>query len=130
AELAQILAHETAHLSRRDDVALLIQCVIEAMLPWHPAVRFLTRQIDFEREVACDDAAIETQGARPYAACLTHLAELALPAHTLTASSISSHLVRRIDLLLDRTRHTGTRVLKSRLIVISALLVTACWAAA
>jgi erythromycin esterase-like protein/beta-lactamase regulating signal transducer with metallopeptidase domain len=112
--------HEAAHLARRDDYALFLQRAIEALLAWHPAVRWISRQIDFEREVACDDFVVAASGnPRSYASCLTRLAELAsLPASSLLAAGVIEEgrdLARRIDMLLDRTRHAGTRLLHARL---------------
>ena len=66
------MVHEAAHLARWDDYGLLAQRFIEALFPWHPVVRWITRQMDLEREVACDDFVVEATGqARQYASCLT-----------------------------------------------------------
>ena len=78
AELDQIGLHEAAHLARRDDYALLFQRVIEALFALHPVVRWIARQIDLEREIACDDLVVEATGRpRSYASCLTRVVELA-----------------------------------------------------
>ncbi len=99
--------HEAAHLARRDDYALLVQRILEAVFWPHPAVRFIARQLDVEREIACDDRVVNATG-EPcvYAACLTRVLEtcgaagagFAAPAMAGSRSSIS----RRIRLLLDR----------------------------
>ena len=120
AELEQIGLHEAAHLARIDDYALIVQRIIESLFAFHPVIRWITRQIDLEREIACDDLVIAATGrAREYAACLTRVAELSgrrRPALAAApAADDRSHLARRIDMLLDRTRHTGTRLLKARL---------------
>src|SRR6185369_6333901 len=76
-ELDQVVMHEAAHLARWDDYALLLQRAIEALFTLHPVVRWITRQLELEREVACDDFVIEATGrARSYATCLTRMAEL------------------------------------------------------
>ena len=62
AELDQIGLHEAAHLARKDDFALLAQRVIEALFALHPVVRWITRKIDLEREIACDDFVVEATG--------------------------------------------------------------------
>jgi TonB family protein len=118
AELEQICLHEAAHVARYDDWALLLQRTVEALFVFHPVVRWIARQIDLEREIACDDFVISATGKpRPYASCLTHVAELAVgySSSSVAASVIeSSHLTRRINMLLDKTRHTGTHILKLR----------------
>lgn len=130
-ELDQIRLHETAHLLRRDDIALLIQRTIEALFVLHPVVRWITRRIDLEREIACDDFVIGHTGqARPYASCLTRVVEIAGGVRSpkmgtsvaAAATEERSHLARRIEMLLDKTRHTGTRLLKIRLLLMVAAL--------
>ncbi len=134
AELDQIRVHETAHLLRRDDIALLIQRVMEALFALHPIVRWITRRIDLEREIACDDFVIEQTGkARPYASCLTRVVEIAGGMRSSIAASAAteerSHLARRIEMLLDKTRHRGTRLLKLRLLFVLTALTALAWVA-
>jgi beta-lactamase regulating signal transducer with metallopeptidase domain len=119
AELEQICLHEAAHVSRYDDWALLAQRLIETLFVPHPLVRLISNRIDLEREIACDDLVISMTGlSRPYAACLTHVAELAggFSNSTMAATAIVEHsnLTRRVDMLLNRTRHAGTRLLRVR----------------
>jgi beta-lactamase regulating signal transducer with metallopeptidase domain len=126
-ELEQIRIHETAHLLRRDDVALLIQRTIEALFALHPVVRWITRRIDLEREIACDDFVVAHTGqARPYASCLTRVVEIAGGVRSsivaAAATEERSHLARRIEMLLDKTYHKGTRLLKIRLLLMAAAL--------
>ncbi len=132
AELDQIRVHETAHLLRRDDVALLIQRTVEAFFALHPVVRWITQRIDLEREIACDDFVVEQTGnARPYASCLTRVVEIAGGLGSSMAASAAtegrSHLAKRIEMLLDKTRHKGTSLLKFRLLLmVAALAALAC----
>ncbi len=126
-ELEQIRLHETAHLTRRDDIALLIERSIEALFALHPVVRWITRRMDLEREIACDDFVVEQTGqARPYASCLTHVVEIAGGVRSslvaAAATEERSHLARRIEMLLDKTRHKGTRLLKIRFLLMAAVL--------
>jgi bla regulator protein blaR1 len=126
-ELEQIRLHETAHLTRRDDIALLIERSIEALFALHPVVRWITRRMDLEREIACDDFVVEQTGqARPYASCLTHVVEIAGGVRSslvaAAATEERSHLARRIEMLLDKTRHKGTRLLKMRFLLMAAAL--------
>jgi VWFA-related protein len=119
-ELEQIGLHEAAHLARRDDYALLAQRTIEALFACHPVVRWITRQVDLEREIACDDIVVETTGlARRYADCLTRIVELCGGVRASWASTPAaddrSHLARRVDRLLERNREGGTRPGKARL---------------
>jgi Ca-activated chloride channel family protein len=119
-ELTQIGLHEAAHLARRDDYALLAARAIEAVLPFHPVVRWIARQIDLERELACDDFVLESIGVpRSYAACLLRVLELCSGARaSWAATGMAGHrsqLTRRVDRLLERNRGTNTRPGKARL---------------
>jgi beta-lactamase regulating signal transducer with metallopeptidase domain len=68
-EIEQICLHKAAHVARYDDWALLIQRLIETIFVLHPLVRWISKQIHLEREIACDDVVISMTGlARPYAA--------------------------------------------------------------
>jgi len=127
-EIDQIGLHDTAHFARFDDWALLVQRTIEAVLFFHPVVRWIMRQIDLEREIACDDLVVRATGsARPYAACLTRVVELSggVRGSLVAAAAVTeegSHLSRRVEALLDRRRNTATRVLFSRLAMAVAML--------
>ena len=115
AELDHIVMHELAHLQRRDDWTNLVQRLIEAALPIHPAVYCLSRRMSLEREMACDDWVIAATGtAKPYAASLTKVAELSQfgPEGILAASATGSQsqLLRRVRHMLDRTRNAAPKV--------------------
>jgi beta-lactamase regulating signal transducer with metallopeptidase domain len=132
-EFDQIGLHEAAHLARWDDYSLLVQRTVEALFALHPVVRWIARQIDLEREIACDDRVIASLG-RPlsYATCLTRVVELSAGRRSLLAAAATenrSHLARRIDMLLDRARHTGTRLLKPHLALVVTALAGMAWAA-
>lgn len=70
--LQSILAHELAHFRRWDYAVNLLQSLIEALLFYHPAARWISRQIRIEREHACDDLAVSLLGnnRRRYACAL------------------------------------------------------------
>ena len=132
-ELEQIGIHEVAHLLRGDDYALLIQRTLEALFALHPVLRWVSRRIDMEREVACDDLVIAATGdPLPYAACLIRVVQItggirATPIATSAADR--SHLARRVDLLLDNTRHLGTHLLGIRLALATICLAAMSWGA-
>lgn len=129
-DLERIALHEAAHLARRDDYTLFAQRVIEALFALHPVVRWLTRQIDLEREIACDDIVVgSTEHARTYADCLTRTVVLCGGVRTsLAGANVAdsrSHLSRRIELLVDRSRNVTTGLLKRKIALIGVILVCA-----
>jgi beta-lactamase regulating signal transducer with metallopeptidase domain len=78
-QLELILAHELAHIRRRDFLANLIQTAIETCLFYHPAVWWVSRMIRIEREACCDDLVVATTGERlSYARALVRLAEVCI----------------------------------------------------
>lgn len=108
-EFEQVLVHELAHIQRRDDWTNLAQKLIEAVWFFHPAVRWIGRRLNLEREIACDDWVVSvTGGARPYAACLTKLAGLSMfapkPQLAHGVAGTKPQITRRVEALLDRQR--------------------------
>ena len=77
-EVEAILAHELAHVMRKDFIFNILQSVVEALFYFHPAVWWLSSQISNERESACDDIAIELINSKiNYARALVAIQEMA-----------------------------------------------------
>ncbi len=53
-----LIAHELAHVRRRDGIANWLQVLAQALLWWNPAVWWLNARIRSERELCCDDAVL------------------------------------------------------------------------
>lgn len=102
-EVEAILAHELAHIARRDWIFNLVQAFIEALFYYHPAVWWVSAVIRSERENCCDDAALTATG-NPliFAKALVQVQELATPAPRLALGIGGSS--RRRPLLLERVR--------------------------
>jgi beta-lactamase regulating signal transducer with metallopeptidase domain/Tfp pilus assembly protein PilF len=114
-DLDQICRHEAAHLARRDDYTLFLQRITEAVFFLHPLVRWVTRQLDLEREIACDDAvARSTDSARTYADCLTRMVitcgGVRPSLAAANAAESRSHLSRRVELLLRPGRNDASEL--------------------
>jgi beta-lactamase regulating signal transducer with metallopeptidase domain len=61
-ELEAILAHEIAHILRKDYLVNILQSIVELLFFYHPAVWFLSTILRTERENCCDDIATELCG--------------------------------------------------------------------
>jgi beta-lactamase regulating signal transducer with metallopeptidase domain len=74
-ELAQIVAHELAHVKRRDLVWGWIPEVARMIYFFHPVAHWAAARIRLERELACDQVAMHTSGRTPaeYAETLVHV---------------------------------------------------------
>ena len=116
--LDEIVMHEQAHLDRYDDWLQLLQAVVSSIAGLHPAVRFLVRRMDVDREAACDDCVVSRTGAtRRYASSLLAAAEASSPkagkmfvAGVPTAITTASALRVRVGRLLDPTRDRSARL--------------------
>jgi beta-lactamase regulating signal transducer with metallopeptidase domain len=59
-QLEAVLAHELAHVCRADYLWNLVQTMVETLLFFHPAVWWLGRRLREQRELCCDDVAVES----------------------------------------------------------------------
>jgi uncharacterized protein YjbI with pentapeptide repeats/beta-lactamase regulating signal transducer with metallopeptidase domain len=113
-EIDQISLHELAHLLRHDDWTNGLQRVITSLLFFNPAVWFIARQMDVEREVACDDYVLELTGAvRTYAFCLTKMAEITSWPHQPLAAPGVFTTRKNISIRVERLLRTGRAISSS-----------------
>lgn len=114
-DLDRVLLHELAHVRRSDDWVNLFERITLALLFFSPGIYFIARQMDLEREVACDDWVLEKAAENvPYARCLARIVEmtqwpyraLAAPGVFVTRKSMSI----RIERLLARGRDVRVRL--------------------
>ncbi len=110
--MAGLLEHEHAHIRRRDMLAALGQRIVIALLWWSPALHWMSRRIDEEREVACDEAAVDRTGdAKAFARSLTKQAENQLwvraPKLAVGAIGPRSHFGRRVKRLIEIAKTGG-----------------------
>ncbi|HMB29796.1 MAG TPA: M56 family metallopeptidase [Blastocatellia bacterium] len=114
AERAAIIQHELAHVARRDPLVNLFQTALHVIFFFHPLVRYACRQMNLEREIACDDHVVSLgASAAAYAESILKVAERSVGAdpafngrHQLAFISQKQMLKRRIEMILnnDRTR--------------------------
>ncbi len=101
AQVEAILAHELAHIRRHDYLVSVIQSVVEALLFYHPAVWWVSKQMRRERESCCDDVAVKLSGDRiAYARALSWLEEHRAAAPELVLGANGGVLTMRIKRLL------------------------------
>ncbi len=101
-QIEALIAHELAHIRRFDWIWNALQCVIEAVLFYHPAVWWLNRRIRQERENACDDLAVVVCGdAIVLAEALASLERVRMSRHTFALSADGGSLMQRITRLLS-----------------------------
>ena len=77
--LEAVIAHELAHIRRHDVWINLFQRIVETLLFYHPAVWWLSNRARMERELCCDELAIQATGQRKvYAMALEQVGRLQL----------------------------------------------------
>lgn len=115
-DLDRVVLHEWAHVQRRDDLANLLQVIVRALVGWHPAVWWLDRQLQAERENACDEMTMaQTGSAKAYAECLVKIAGLARTRRDLVpalGALSSASVVQRIRRIIS-SRNTVSRTVSS-----------------
>ena len=139
-QLEVVILHELTHVRRYDLAVNILQRLVEALLFFHPAVWWLSRQISAERENACDDLVVRWNcDPTQYADALLRVAELcatvadrsmigkaALAATGESASQLKRRVLRLLD-LNDKPalRLTTTGVVTSLLLIFSVILAPA-----
>lgn len=104
-QVERILAHELAHVARRDAVVHTLARVVHALLWFHPFAWLGLRQLDAAAEAACDDTVLGL-GSRPsdYAADLLALATCASVPSGACGFAAGNRLTSRIEAILDAAR--------------------------
>jgi hypothetical protein len=99
-----VLRHELAHLQRLDPLVNFLQALVELVYFFHPAAWWLSARLREEREVACDELAVESHADRlDLARALTFLeGQRRIPVTTLSARGGS--LMDRINRLISPHR--------------------------
>jgi TonB family protein len=107
-QIEAIFCHELAHVRRHDYLVSVFQSLAEALLFYHPAVWWVSRQVRRERECCCDELAVANCGdALAYARALSYLEErrATLPEFVLGANG--GVLTMRIRRLLGSADDAG-----------------------
>ena len=109
--LEALLAHEIAHVARRDYLVNLIQAWIEALLFFHPVVWWLSARLRAERELVADELAAGVIGdRRRLARALQSLASTTFAAAgaPLVVSARGGSMLRRIEALVAQRPRTAS----------------------
>lgn len=131
AQLDAVLAHELAHVRRRDPLRLSLLRFLACTLFYIPALRRLADDLTDEAEIDADDRAVSHGSALTLASAILVLAEWAT-AHPTGAVPLPSGAVgfQRVDLLERRVRRlagedatVGTHITRRSLTAAGAVLI-------
>lgn len=126
AQLDALLAHELAHIRRRDPLVNLLQVLVETLFFHHPAAAWISSQVRRYREHLCDDAAVAVCGdARLYARALALLAERAHARRPLALAATGGPVMERVRRLVRPVPPRPNR-LPAVLVLLLPVLLAAC----
>ncbi|HET9251987.1 MAG TPA: M56 family metallopeptidase [Candidatus Eisenbacteria bacterium] len=119
-----VLAHECAHVARRDLLLGWLPAATEVLFWFHPLARWSVREYGQAREEACDAMALHRTQASPrsYGELLVHfgVASRPIPSTASCGSPTRSALLRRL-LVLDSHSSTWGRIAGAILIAVAVL---------
>jgi len=103
-EVESILMHELAHIRRKDYLFNLLQCFIDIIFFFNPAVLWISSLIRNERENCCDDIAVnETKSKKQFIQALVsfHQYNAAAPKYAMPFAARKTKLVDRVKRLVN-----------------------------
>ncbi|PTX22568.1 beta-lactamase regulating signal transducer with metallopeptidase domain [Pontibacter mucosus] len=127
AQVEAILAHELAHILRKDYLLNLLQSVVDMLYFYHPAMWWVSGVVRAEREHCCDDMAVALCGdSLTYARALTELEAMRMPAAPSMAVAFSGRqgsLMSRIKRLVGQPlKPTFTEGFAAGLVLVVGML--------
>lgn len=108
-QLRSVIAHETGHVRRRDNLTAMLHALIEVLFWFHPLIWWIGARLLREREYACDEAVIEEGcDTESYAGALLNVCRNSIGEQSVCVSSASGgELTARIQSIMsheDRRR--------------------------
>jgi bla regulator protein BlaR1 len=98
AQLDAVIAHEICHVRRRDNLTFAIHMVVETLFWFHPLVWWIGARLVEERELACDEAVLQSGNeAEVYAEGILNVCKFYVESPLACVSGVSgSDLKKRI----------------------------------
>jgi len=127
-QLEAVIAHELAHIYRRDYWINMLQSLLEIVFFFHPAVWWMSSLIREEREKCCDDLAVLLAGdSLTYAKALANVEEVRMrnAEMALAITGGKESLFQRIERILQpekRSSNQTARLAASSLAIVMVLL--------
>ncbi len=130
-DLHTVLAHEFAHLHRRDFLKNLLYQLVSLPVSFHPFLWLTRSRLTDTREIVCDQLAASLTGRRAYARSLLHLASLLLVKPPLpiphAIGILDAHTFERRLMHLTETQRPLPRLRRAlTLTAAAAFALTAC----
>ncbi len=126
-----VLAHELAHIRRKDYLVNILKSILEVLFFYHPAIWWISSVFDREREHCCDDMTVKAGiGAGALSLALYRIAAFNATSPQL-AMSFFKHkyqLLNRIKRMNNRTNkvdQTGVRSVAITVLLLAVAIVAA-----
>jgi bla regulator protein BlaR1 len=109
-ELEAILSHELSHVRCHDNLIAALHMLVQALFWFHPAVWWIGSRLIHERELACDEAVLQSgNNPQAYAKGILKVCELYFESPLACISGvIGSNLKKRIEGIMKK--HIGHRL--------------------
>jgi beta-lactamase regulating signal transducer with metallopeptidase domain len=120
-DIEDILRHELHHVRRWDFVWNGLAVACRALVFFHPAAWYAVKRMQFNRELACDLAAVSDspKGRAKYAECLIHFARLNSSPQSsnwgIDFAASSEHLKARVRSILAESKRPSAWLVCSRI---------------
>ena len=123
-ELRTIIAHETCHLRRRDNLTAAIHMLVETLFWFWPPVWWLGARLIAERERACDEAVLQSgNDPQVYAESILkvckHYVRLPLAC---AAGGAGTNLNHRMETIMENRKTVQLSAMKKSLLGVSAAM--------
>jgi bla regulator protein BlaR1 len=122
-QVEAILAHEVAHVRRRDNLAAALHMIVQALFWFYPVVRWLGARLVDERERACDVDVVQL-GSDPqvYAESILQTCQFYLESPLVCVAGVTgSNLKRRIEEIMKNDAGASLNAWKKVLLVCTAV---------
>jgi hypothetical protein len=121
AHLEAILAHEAAHVRRRDNLSALLPMLVEALFWFHPLVWWMESQLIKERERACDEEVLLLcHHPQAYAESILKVCELCIESPLTCVSGITGADLKRRIVQIMTARIARKLSLGAKLLLLTA----------
>lgn len=120
-----VIAHELAHVRRRDNLLSAIHMVVEALFWFHPLVWWIGSRLVEERERACDEAVIaEGRNPRDYADAIVNVCKRYVESPLACVSGVTgADLKKRLEAIM--LRRVGVRLRFGKRLLLASVAVLA-----
>ncbi len=124
-ELDAVIAHELAHIRRRDNWTAAVVAIVRSVFWFHPLLWWMERRILAEREIACDEMVVlGGASGEDYVKAIAKVCRRIWVQPVAYASITDSNLKQRMEhIMSEPLKQTSSRLIKISLGTLAAAIV-------